>query len=166
MNASESSGFSSTEQTIGKFLPGQSFPLIFAIKLFSSSLSLSSLSSPYSAVDILIFEAFNFHRAVPPEFQSLVSVEGGEVVYSSINNNIVNILFFNNAHLKSQKMILVFDYPPALQGGEGEWGRCKFCHALAFKGQIVSQVLFHLVFTMFFLFLFLIIIRLPDAGRE
>ena len=63
-------------------------------------------------------------------------------------------------------MILVFDYPPALQGGEGEWGRCKFCHALAFKGQIVSQVLFHLVFTMFFLFLFLIIIRLPDAGRE
>ena len=107
-----------------------------------------------------------FHRAVPPEFQSLVSVEGGEVVYSSINNNIVNILFFNNAHLKSQKMILVFDYPPALQGGEGEWGRCKFCHALAFKGQIVSQVLFHLVFTMFFLFLFLIIIRLPDAGRE
>jgi len=42
------------------------------------------------------------YKAVPPEFQSLVSVEGGE-------------------------------------GGEGEWGRCKFCHALAFKGQIVSQ---------------------------
>ena len=85
MNASESSGFSSTEQTIGKFLPGQSFPLIFAIKLFSSSLSLlPSSSSPSSTVDILIFEAFNFHRAVPPEFQSLVSVEGGEVSLSLI----------------------------------------------------------------------------------
>jgi len=42
------------------------------------------------------------YKAVPPEFQSLVSVEGGE-------------------------------------GGEGEWGRCKFCHALAYNGHIVSQ---------------------------
>merc|ERR1712032_637500 len=23
--------------------------------------------------------------------------------------------------------------------GEGEWGRCKFCHALTYKGHIVSQ---------------------------
>ena len=32
--------------------------------------------------------------------------------------------------------------PFQLQGGEGEWGRCKFCHALTYKGHIVSQVLF------------------------
>ena len=44
-----------------------------------------------------------------------------------------------------------FDFVQS-QGGEGEWGRCNFCHSLTFEGQVVSQVLFFSSFLFFFFF--------------
>ena len=76
-------------------------------------------------------------RAVPPEFQSLVSVEGGEVgfdqqrIYFLINHQRV-------LYLLSRGITNIYCW--SHQGGEGEWSRCNFCHTLAFEGHIVSQV--------------------------
>ena len=108
---------------------------------YNPSISSSSPPSPSWWSSNLNLAKNVLTRAVPPEFQSFVSVEGGEVgfdqqsrqrIYFPINNQRVLYLL--------SRSITNSIYCWSHQGGEGEWSRCNFCHTLAFDGHIVSQV--------------------------